>query len=128
MIKRSGAFALTILYTITIMGFALNLHYCFNHITSIKINAQVKSCGMLVKSKMKCCQNKHFEVKVKDAHQGQSQSVLSKLFGFELPDHLFANCFFAVPQAIAEKGLNRGPPHPPLNSHVSFIKNCVFRI
>jgi hypothetical protein len=128
MIKRSGAVVLTLLYIVTAMGFAINLHYCCSHLASIKIDAPVKSCNMPVTGKMKCCQDKHLEVKVKDAHQGQSQSFLSKIFGFELPKLPFADFFFSAQQTLSDKDLDKDPPDPPSNGLINFLKNCVFRI
>jgi hypothetical protein len=86
MLKRSGAMLLAVLYTVTVLGFALNLHFCGNKVSSIKVNAQAKGCRQVVKAcNMKCCKDKHVDVKVKDAHQAESTSFLSKVFAFELP-------------------------------------------
>ena len=128
MIKKSGAFSLTLLYAVTVIGFAFNLHYCFSHVTSIDINSPVKSCNVQVSRKMKCCQDKHIEVKVKDAHQGESPSFLSKLFGFELSKLPFVNYFFSAQEGSSGNNFNKAPPNPPVNNLVTFLKNCVFRI
>jgi len=128
MIKRSGALLLTLLYTVTAMGFAFNLHYCCNQLTSLKINEQVKTSNMPAMGKMKCCQNKHFEVKVKDVHQGQSSSFLIKTFVFQLPELSYADFFFSPNQSLLEKDFDRGPPEPPFNANVAFLKNRIFRI
>ncbi len=127
MLKRSGAFVLTLLYLVTVMGFALNLHFCGNYLAAVKIDAPVKSCSML-SGKMKCCTSKHFVVKVKDAHQGQSQSFLSKTFVFDLARLPFNDSFLSVKQASSMKLFDRGPPDvSPCNISI-FLKNCIFRI
>ena len=128
MFKRSGALLLTLLYTVTVMGFALNLHYCFSHITSVQLDAPVKSCSMNVSGKMKCCQDKHIEVKVKDAHEAGTSSILSKLFGFEIPRIPFLTSLFAAQQGFSDDASDSSPPDPPVNPLVNFLKNCVFRI
>lgn len=128
MIKRSGAFLLTILYTVTVVGFALNLHYCFSHITAVDVNSPAKSCSMQMPGKMKCCQDKHFEVKVKDVHEASSQSFLSKLFGFELSKLPLINFFFSSQEDSSGNDLKKDPPDPPTNNPITFLKNCVFRI
>jgi hypothetical protein len=84
-IKKSAALILTLLYLVTATGFAFDLHFCSDHVTSLKINAPAKNCAMLSKCKMKCCNNKHVEIKVKDARQGNSQSFRLKTFSFQLP-------------------------------------------
>jgi hypothetical protein len=127
MFKRSGAFVLTLLYLVTVMGFALNLHFCGNYLASVKIDAPVKSCSML-SGKMKCCTNKHFEVKVKDAHQGQSLSFLSKTFVFELAKLPFNDSFLSVSHGSLVKLFDRGPPDISSGSIGIFLKNCTFRI
>jgi hypothetical protein len=126
MIKRFGAITLTLLYLVTMSGIALNLHYCFNQVTSINFNAPVKTCGMLLKSKMKCCRDEHVQVKVKDVHEVQPVSFLSGLSCVILPKACYPDLSFSFPQATAFKSFGKAPPD--LLSQASFIKNCVFRI
>ena len=128
MIKRSGAYLLTLLYLITVVGFALNLHFCGSYLASVKIDAPAKSCGMLSEKKMKCCTNKHFEVKVKDAHQAQSQLFLAKTFAIEMPRLPFEGFSLNTQQFLSDKFSYRGPPDPPLADVSTFLKNCTFRI
>jgi hypothetical protein len=127
MLKRSGAFVLTLLYLVTVMGFALNLHFCGNYLAAVKIDAPVKSCNML-SGKMKCCTNKHFVVKVKDAHQGEVHSFLSKTFVFELAKLPFNDSFLSVSQGSLVKFFDRGPPDISMGNTSIFLKNCIFRI
>jgi hypothetical protein len=77
---------------------------------------------------MKCCSKKHFEVKVKDAHQGQAQSILSKLVAFKAPKPVFADFTAFMGQGQGAKLVYKGPPEPPPNNTSAFIKNCTFRI
>jgi hypothetical protein len=77
---------------------------------------------------MKCCKDKHFEVKVKDAHQAEAQSFLAKVFAFESPSLAFAEFSFSTQQALLVNDFERGPLRPPFNQHITFLKNCIFRI
>jgi hypothetical protein len=131
MFKRSGAFSLALLYTITVLGFALNLHYCGSKVASVKISAPAKvaksdaTCGM----KMNCCKNHKVEVKVKDDHQAEQTSFLAKVFAFEIPKLPFEDFVFSAQKALLEKLFDRGPPSSKTGSKVAtYIKNCIFRI
>ncbi|MDN3581654.1 HYC_CC_PP family protein [Mucilaginibacter flavus] len=129
MLKRSGAILLTMLYVVTVMGFALNLHYCGNQVASVKINAPAINCGMdKAAGKMKCCRDSQLQVKVKDVHEGQAASVLAKLFGFEMPNLSFGAYFFSSQESVFEHFFNKAPPDRPTQSIATFIKNCIFRI
>lgn len=119
---------LLLLYISTVSGFALNLHYCFNHLTSVQIDAPVKTCtNGFATGKMKCCQDKHIEVKVKDAHQAGSGSILSKIFNEDLPLILFGNIFFTLPVNYITAVVYRGPADA-LHPAPVFLQNCAFRI
>ncbi|WP_345949834.1 MULTISPECIES: hypothetical protein [unclassified Mucilaginibacter] len=131
MFKRSGALSLAILYTITVLGFALNLHYCGTKVASVKITAPVKeakaeTCGM----KMNCCKNHKVDVKVKDVHQAEQEaSLLAKLFAFEIPKLPFEDFVFSAQKALLEKFFDRGPPeNKPTSKVATFLKNCTFRL
>lgn len=130
MVKRSGAILLTLLYTVTVLGFALNLHYCGTEIASVKIDSPAASCKMAQHcNKMKCCKDKQLQIKVKDAHQAEPVSILSKLFGFDIPRLSFNGLFTPSHQsAIDDVSFERGPPGKPWQSIATFIKNCIFRI
>lgn len=131
MIKRGGALLLALLYTVTVAGFALNLHYCGNTVADVQFNAPAKSCAkpmVMAKSKMNCCKDSNITVKVKDDHQKESTSFFSRLFAFDLPKFQVTDFLFAAQQTLLEKFFNRGPPDVPLESIAVFIKNCVFRI
>ena len=129
MLKRSDTFLLLLLYLITGIGFAVNLHYCGKLITTVKIDASLKSCektGMM--PGMKCCKNKRIDIKLKDVHQGQAHSFLSKLFSFKViaasfvPEHFLPQAFLYSPSSY------RGPPDRLVTITPVFIKNCTFRI
>jgi hypothetical protein len=128
MLKRSVAIILTVLYLGTVSGFALNLHYCFNRLSSVQIDAPAETCvKSLVISKMKCCSDKHVDIKVKDAHQNGSFSFLVKSFAFDLPKASFADFSIAILETSTGKLASRGPPLRSPNVTL-YLKNCTFRI
>lgn len=119
---------ITVLYLGTVSGFALNLHYCFNRLSSVRIDAPVETCvKSLASSQMKCCSIKHVKVKVKDAHQGGSFSFLAKSFAFDLPRLAYADLSLAILETSTGKIADRGPP-PPSPDVSLYLKNCTFRI
>jgi hypothetical protein len=129
MIKRSGGLLLALLYTITVAGFALNLHYCGNEVAALKINAPADSCAKpMAKSKMKCCKDSTLEVKVKDDHEAQQTSFLARIFAFELPKLPFEDFFLSAQHALLERLFDRAPPDSPKEGVSVFLKNCIFRI
>lgn len=130
MFKRSGALLLAILYTVTVAGFALNLHYCGNRVAAVKINAPAKSCVKpLAKTKMKCCKDTRLDVKVKDSHESQQTSFLSRIFSFELPKLPLEDFFLSAQRALLEIFADRGPPpDKPSNKVAVILKNCMLRI
>jgi hypothetical protein len=130
MIKRLTTLFMTKVYLITAFGFALNLHYCGSVLAAVEVNSPVKSCNPLAAMKMKCCKDKHVDVKIKDAHQGEPQSIISKLFGFDLPRIPFGEFIFSAQKAVLEKLSDPDPPAPPPPSGKTaiFIKNSTLRI
>jgi hypothetical protein len=127
MLKKFGAYLLTLLYVITVAGFALNLNYCCSRLTSVKIYSEVKSCAMHM-GKSKCCESKHIVVKVKDAHQGQASSFIAKLKIVELPKLAFAD-FVIAPQQIALLNHHgHDPPDLPLSGISQLQKTGMLRI
>jgi len=130
MFKRSGAIVLTMLYLITALGFALNLHYCGKNITAVRIDAPVKGCKTnMMSSKMKCCSEKHIDIKIKDSHVGEFPSFFGKLFSFHIARLPFANVVFNIPVTSTQATTGGAPPDEPLADNIpAFIKNCAFRI
>lgn len=126
MFKRSVILVLAMLYLTTVSGFALNLHYCFNRLASVKVDAQANSCTKLLSSKMKCCKDKHIEIKVKDAHQNNSPLHWSKFFPIALPVSAFVIFAPVVQNPVVANVTDRGPPKAP--GIPLFLRNCIFRI
>ncbi|WP_147238781.1 HYC_CC_PP family protein [Mucilaginibacter hurinus] len=129
MLKRMGILAITLLYTCTVFGFALNFHYCGGKVASVKIDSPAKKCMPDAAKQMKCCKDKQVDIKVKDEHQAEkSQSFLAKLFAFDIPALPFEEFLFSAQRALFEKIFDRGPPEKQEKSISVFIKNCTLRI
>ena len=127
MLKRSVAIGLIVLYVGTVFGFVLNFHYCFDRLSSVKVDAPAIACTKVLQtSKMKCCKDSHIEVKVKDAHQSGSTIFWAKLFPVSLINSDFASIAFTPQNPSTEKLQDRGPPLAP--DIPIFLKNCTFRI
>lgn len=129
MMKRFTAMFLTKVYLITALGFALNLHFCGDALASVKIITPPKPCKDVAVSK-KCCNDKQLDVKVKDAHQSESPSIISKLLSFEMPKIAFGDFVLSAQKALLEKLSNDEPPAPPPPSGktAQYIKNGILRI
>jgi hypothetical protein len=128
MLKKSAAIILLQLYLVTATGFALNLHYCFNRVRSVTIDAPAKSCAKsLAASKMKCCHDKRIEVKVKDSHQPAAKSSVSKIFNEELLFMVTQNITFSLPSHYITVVSYRGPPRA-LGQQPVYLTNRNFRV
>ena len=120
MLKRSAIVFMMVLYTITVSGFALNLHYCFDRLASVQIDAPAKGCvnGPAAK-KMTCCKDKHLVVKVKDDHQNASFLFSAKIFVTTLPWPGFADLTLATQEVSLSQPNYRGPPlSPPVSAYL----------
>lgn len=127
MLKRSAALLLILLYLGTVSGFALNLHYCFNRLSSVKIDAPAKACARgIAVSKMKCCSDKRIEVKVKDSHQAAKSSIL-KIFNEELLFIFVDGGIFSFLPEHAAPAAYRGPPGTLCKAPI-YLTNRTFRI
>ncbi|HEY0245699.1 MAG TPA: hypothetical protein VGC01_09060 [Mucilaginibacter sp.] len=128
MIKRLSAVLLVMLYSVTVFGFSLDLHYCGKLLTSVEVNSPSKDCGMHAAGKMKCCKEKQIKVKVKDAHQSTPTTASPKSFVIDLPAVLFEYQFLFDPKFLSARLLSRPPPDGPHDNTPTFLKNRNFRI
>jgi len=129
MFKKSGILLLVLLYLTTASGFALNLHYCGNRVAAVKINAPAKSCSEpTAKSKMKCCKDTKLDVKVKDSHESQPVSFLTKVSPVDVPRSAFEDFILPVHQMLLDVFFDRGPPDATAGKTPTFIKNRNLKI
>ncbi|GGH11483.1 hypothetical protein GCM10007352_17760 [Mucilaginibacter phyllosphaerae] len=82
----------------------------------------------MAKSKMKCCKDNKLDVKVKDSHEGQSNSFIPKVSAFDLPKTSFSDFILPVHQMLLNVFFDRGPPDAPKQSTPPFIKNRTLKI
>ncbi|MEP6614825.1 MAG: hypothetical protein ABJA76_23120 [Mucilaginibacter sp.] len=127
MIKRIGISAIALLYLVTVSGFAVNVHYCFNHLFAVSINAPVKGCSA-PGVKMDCCKDTHLVVKVKDAHKGGATIIFAKVFGVSLPAVVFADNYYQAKPAFLVAILYKDLPDPSPGGVPVFLKNCTLRV
>ena len=129
MLKKSGAILLTMLYVVTVVGFALNFQYCGKVITDVKINAPLQGCikGPMA-SKMKCCTQKHVDIKIKDVQESTPSSILAKVFAFQIPAVSFGHFSISAGTAFIQNSFYEAPPEPGQYSVAVFVRNCNFRI
>lgn len=131
-LKQKIALSLAVLYAVSVIGFALSLHFCGGKLANVSaFNNEVscKFCKEIPAEKLKkdnCCKNTQVTVKVKDSHQTEAQTQMPKLFSIEL--------FFRTP--VLEFLSNITPQFfnkitnkaPPLSTWLSLhIFNCIFR-
>jgi hypothetical protein len=129
MMKKSVALFLALLYTVTVLGFAINFHYCLNQVSSVQINEPVKKCSSLrVVKAMKCCKDKKVEVKVKDGHESSSLPFLAKTSVFVLPRITYPGFAQQPIQTSASIAFNRGPPDGLDSQPPIYLANQNFRI
>jgi hypothetical protein len=114
------------LYLTTVSGFALNMHYCFNRLASVRIDEQANSCAKLQSSKMKCCKDQKIEIKVKDAHQNNSPLHWSNFFPIAIQVSTFVIFTPAVQSQAVSNVTGRGPPKAP--ELPLFLKYCTLLI
>lgn len=129
MMKKLLVLSLAILYTVTVPGFAINFHYCFNRVSDVTINQPVKMCmpQKLVKTP-KCCKDKHIEVKVKDGHQSSGLTFSAGNIAFDLPYITYYHSSLAAVEGSIASSFSRGPPVDLSSQPALFLANRNFRI
>ncbi|MBS1524165.1 MAG: hypothetical protein JST19_00865 [Bacteroidetes bacterium] len=128
MLRKPAAIILTLLYLVTATGFALNMHYCFGELASVKIDAPAKTCSKsLFTAKKKCCRDKRIEVKVKDSHEPSAKSSVSKIFNEELLFIVASNWNFSAPTHYLAASSYTKPPGA-LSTGPVYLANRNFRI
>jgi len=131
-LKQKIALSLAVMYAVSVIGFALSLHFCGGKLENVKLfNGEVscKFCKEIPADKLKndnCCKNTQVKVQVKDSHQIEAQTQMPKLFTVQLFLHPAIVDFVAN---ITPQFLNRiSNKAPPLSTWLSLhIFNCIFR-
>jgi len=89
MLKRSVILIFAVLLLTAVSGFTINGHDCLNKQAAVKVDKQTEPCAKLQGNKMKCCREKHIDIKAKDARQNNSPLRWSKFFPIAFPASVF---------------------------------------
>ena len=130
--KHIGILILTLVYLVSVTGFAFSLHFCGGKVKSIAFKNAQKGCSICSKMAMHekdndCCKNTKVEIKVTDNHQHAAKTELQKLFEVVLDFKPISITAPAIPP-LSVTAFNFNKP-PPKGRQVSLhILNCTFRI
>ncbi|WP_316799181.1 HYC_CC_PP family protein [Pedobacter frigidisoli] len=129
-LKQKIALSLAVLYTVSVMGFALSLHFCGGKLENVKLFSDAVSCKFCkdIPAEKKddgCCKNTQVTVKVKDSHQVEAKIEMPKLFSIQLFLHPQVITFSDLKSGFFNKISNKAPP---LRLGVAlYVFNCIFR-
>jgi len=129
-LRQKLTIGLCAFYLMTIIGVALNMHFCGGRLADISFTETVK-CGKCKKAEKKgkdsdCCKNTSVEAKVKDSHTAGLKVSLAHDFGVELfLGPLFTGTCHYLSTGLFNHTLNKAPP---LSARLSLhLFNCIFR-
>ena len=128
--QQKIAAALCAFYLITVIGFAVNMHFCSGKLSSVKLNESAKCSACKseksIAVKHDCCKSSSVEAKIKDSHEAGFKVQLPQDFSITLfLTEKFSFLAESVPTFSFASALNKAPP---LSSIFSLhLLNCVFR-
>ncbi|MBB2150190.1 HYC_CC_PP family protein [Pedobacter gandavensis] len=117
-------------YLITMIGFALNMHFCGGKLSEVRWieNASCSACKSSAKKQESgdCCKDKSIEAKIKDSHQVGAKVKLPTDFSLEmLFSPMISEVFRQLMPMLFSRIENKAPP---LSSILSLhAYHCVFR-
>lgn len=128
MIKRISAVTILLLYLTSYVGFAVNMHFCGQQLSSVSINSAPQKCCAKLAKPMKCCNDKHVTVKVTDKYK--VEATAAKVPAISTASiFVKTNSFDSYYRRFAVFYTSDFKQRPPQFSAVPFtIQNCVFRI
>lgn len=128
--QQKIAMGLCLFYLISVIGIAVNMHYCSGKLSSVRFTERAKCSACKEEKKIKdthnCCKNTEVDVKVKDSHQAGFKVKVPENFSVQLFTgpriiDIFKVFLPNIFRAIENKA-------PPLSAKLSLhIYNCVFR-
>ncbi|MHA4893812.1 HYC_CC_PP family protein [Pedobacter sp. PWIIR3] len=129
-LQQKIAAALCAFYLISMIGLAINMHFCGGKLSSVKID-KVATCPACKEDKKvtkehDCCKTRSVEAKIKDSHQAGVKVKLPADFSLQLflGQHFSSLANKAV-ASLPARGFNKAPP---LSAILSLhIFNCIFR-
>jgi hypothetical protein len=126
--KKIAVIVLVVFYLIPVVGFSINLHWCGNSLTSVKIgtpfSTQYGSCqkGM----QRSCCKNKSILIKFNDNQNKPATVLQSKINCVKV----FAQSSMQLFTVVASIAIPFYTYHaPPFKSKLpGYLSNNVFRV
>ena len=128
--QQKIAMGLCAFYLITVIGLAVNMHFCGGKLSSVNLIESPKCPSCKTDGKMAkthdCCKDKSVEVKIKDNHHAALKLSLPEDFGIQLVlQHEFAHFINPVISKLFLTAVNKAPP---LSAVLSLhVFHCVFR-
>lgn len=129
-LRKKLTIGLCAFYLMSIIGIALNMHFCGGKLSNVSLTEIVKcnSCKKAEKKgkKSDCCKNTFVESKVKDSHKAEVKFKIAPLFSTELflGPLITVACDY-VSSNLSSHAINKAPP---LSAVLSLhLFNCVFR-
>ncbi len=118
------------LYVMSIVGFALSIHFCGGQIADVAISKERLSCQFCTNESPVddgCCKDSHIQVKVDDTHKAESGSKVPQVFNTDIwaPFKVLRFSGKEVSPALF-KWLYERPPHIYKGVAIHLF-NCVFR-
>lgn len=129
-LQQKIAMALCAFYLITVVGIAVNMHFCSGKLSSVKLMEQAKCGACKGESKLKkshdCCKDTSVDVKVKDSHEAGFKVKLPQSYGLELfLGPAITKSINGTIGRLFRKAENKAPP---LSAVVALhLYHCVFR-
>lgn len=129
-LRQKLTISLCAFYLVTIIGLALNMHFCGGRLAEISFT-ETAGCGKCKSAEKKgkesdCCKNTAVEAKVKDSHKAEVNLKLALDYGVELfLGALVTERYHTLSSKLENQTLNKAPPlSAVLPLH---LFNCVFR-
>jgi hypothetical protein len=130
--RQKIALGLSAFYLLSVIGIAMNLHFCSNNLSSVEFTkkATCKACKSTenkgLAKKDNCCKSTTVAAKVTDQHQSGSKVDMPKNFSIALfITPMIAEFLQSFLPGLFSKIENKAPP---LSATISlYLFHCVFR-
>jgi hypothetical protein len=126
--KKIAIILFTVFYLIPVVGFSINMHWCGNNLTSVKIGTPFDTtCNSCQKGMQRsCCKNTSLLIKFSDNQSKPVTSSQSTINCFKIFTQLSVQLFTGVSYIAIPFYTYHAPP---FKSKLSgYLSNNVFRI
>lgn len=129
-LQQKIAMGLCAFYLITVIGIAVNMHFCGGKLSSVKLVEQARCVACKDGNKMKkahdCCEDKSVDVKVKDSHEAAFKVKLPQDYSLQLFFGPIVSKSISIAfQRIFSRIDNKAPPRSAVIA--LHLYHCVFR-